>query len=1214
MKSISATCLILLQISLFAQEQVTVFLIGDAGAPRFPTDPNLEYLKELTSRAGENDVLIFLGDNIYPSGLPSREDPEREVMEAKLVESLKILKAFPGRALIIPGNHDWAAGGKEGWTKLLHMQDFVDGYMGKETVFLPRGGCPGPVEITLNTQITLIILDTQYFLHRWDKPDQEDGCDAKSSADAIMLLDDMLSRNADKHVIVAGHHPMYSFGPHGSTFTFKQHLFPLTDVNKKLWIPLPVIGSIYPVFRSVFGSIQDLSNPKYKLIRNTIVKSFRKVPHLVYISGHEHSLQYIKRDSAHYIVSGSGSKSSSAAAGIGTEFAAMEHGFAQLTYLVDGRVNLNFYDGDRQKMLFNEQIYQKLVEFDSLEKFETDYTDSTVIEPISLQYFADDARKYWLGENYRHIWATPVKMRVFNIGKEQGGLHITRLGGGNQTKSLKLEDDQGRGYSLRSLDKYPERLLPAQLYHTLAAEILQDQISAANPHGAFAVPPMANALGIYHTNPELVYIPDDPRLGDYQSLFANMVAMFEENPNDEWAGAPLFGNGVEIESTPEMVEKLEEDNDETVDQPLALRNRLFDMIIGDWDRHEDQWEWTALPKEGKGHIWQPIPKDRDQAFFVSDGLFGWLASRKFALPNTEGFDEHMDYPPGFNTSGRFFDRSFLTSLSWGQWEDEIAFIQEHLTDSVIENALKVWPDTIYNRVGKETAQILKARRDDMLRFARIHYEFISREVQIPGSDKHEHFLVERLNDRETRVTVRKLKKDEGLQQIIFQRTFLTGETDEIRLFGLGGEDIFEVQGKVSKGIKVRIIGGEGEDKITDRSHVSGLGRKTVVYDLKQNTELFESRETNEELGNRISVNRYVRNYFRYNQLLPLLSAQYNPDDGLFLGAGFLHTRQAWRKQPYSSRHKMAANVAFATGAYNLIYNGDFTDILGKWDFGLDLAFQKPVTNYFGLGNESEFDFRGNGPADSFEDPIDFYRVSYRESRNYLNLAFNLGERGRFRLGPEYLQIDLKKEDNKFITQNGEVDQQAVFDPFRFLGIRTEIETDTRDNSGIPARGVYAKFGYGRYFGLHSSEEFTRFGGEFRFFLSTQTPSRFTFANRIGMDRTLGNLQFFNGAVIGRETIRGYRRNRFIGNTSFYHNTELRFQLATFRTYLLPITTGLLVFHDIGRVWLDEENSGEWHSGKGFGVWLAPLNKFALVFSVAFSEEETLPSLSFGYHF
>ena len=83
----------------------------------------------------------------------------------------------------------------------------------------------------------------------------------------------------------------------------------------------------------------------------------------------------------------------------------------------------------------------------------------------------------------------------------------------------------------------------------------------------------------------------------------------------------------------------------------------------------------------------------------------------------------------------------------------------------------------------------------------------------------------------------------------------------------------------------------------------------------------------------------------------------------------------------------------------------------------------------------------------------------------------------------------------------------------------------------------------------------------------------------------------------------------------FNNTELRIRLFDFNTYLFPGSFGLLVFHDIGRVWADGENSENWHNGYGGGIWIAPIRRFVVAAVVAKSKEEKmLPRITFGFQF
>src|SRR5690606_5115015 len=149
--------------------------------------------------------------------------------------------------------------------------------------------------------------------------------------------------------------------------------------------------------------------------------------------------------------------------------------------------------------------------------------------------------------------------------------------------------------------------------------------------GALIIPPLAGAAGIYHTNPQLVYLPDDPRLGIYRSVFAGRLMLFEEHADGDWSDKSFCGNSYNIINTGKALKKIEKDNDNPVDQHFVLRSSLFDMLIGDWDRRHDHWRWASVV-EGKQERYRAILGDRDQAFFAIGGLLPRLWRRKWAMP------------------------------------------------------------------------------------------------------------------------------------------------------------------------------------------------------------------------------------------------------------------------------------------------------------------------------------------------------------------------------------------------------------------------------------------------------------------------------------------------------------------------------------------------------------------------------------------------------
>lgn len=1193
----------------------TVFLIGDAGEPS-PAghDTNLELLKQQLQAAGANSAVLYLGDNIYPRGMPDEGAPGRADAERRMKDQLSILADYKGQVFIIPGNHDWGQGRPAGWKLIQNQEKFVEEYLGRGNVFVPDDGCPGPVEISLNDKIVLVVLDTQWWLHPWDKPGEESDCEFKDPASIVVQLEDILHRNRNKKMMFAAHHPMYSYGTHGGYSVFRQHLFPLTDFIHWLYIPFPVVGSIYPFYRTVLGNIQDIPNPKYKVMRNAIRDVLNKYPDLVYVNGHDHSLQYIVRDSIHYVISGAGSKRTPVKKGKYSFFADNRKGFGRVDYFSDGKDSLTFWvtDADKEggEQVFKKEIGNKPFRSEPVVEVPArNFSDSVVTVVASQQYEAGSLKRWVLGNNYRDVWEQPIKVPVFDIGSEKGGMKILQRGGGMQTKSLRLEAADGKEYVLRSVEKDAENAIPPILRKTLAADIVQDQISASHPYAAYVIAPMAEAVGVPHAHPQLVFIPDDPRLGEYRRAFANTLALFEEREPQVNEGT---SNGKEVKtlSTAKMLEKLHEDNDNRVNQREVLRARLFDMILADWDRHDDQWRWAVDKKKG-GSVFTAIPRDRDQVFFVNEGAFPSVASRKWALPKIQGFGSRIRDVNGFMFNGRYFDRSFLTQPSLEEWLSLADTLKARLTDQVIEEAIRLWPDSVYTLAGKEVIAKLKSRRNELSTYARTYYLFLAKTVSVVGSDKNEYFDVSRSVDGQTQVTVYKISKKGDREQLIYQRTFKTSETKEIRLYGLGGKDVFDIKGVVEDGIKVRVIGGPGADQITDHSQVAGWSKKTLVYDTQDSTQLQLGAESRNLTSDHPDVNTYDRKDFKYDYFGPVLSANYNVDDGIFLGGGIQIKKMGFRKDPYAANHILTGNVAFATRAYNFNYEGNFIHMLGKLDLQLNLDIRAPnfVRNFFGLGNETKFK--------SSEHTIRYYRVRFEDLSANALLRYRVGSQ-TLSFGPALQTVEVEETKGRFInnTLENSLDPATLFGRRQYGGLKVGYLLDNRDSKILPTRGVVLRLSGDVMTGLNSSSNrYSQFTSDLSFYWSLRLPAIFTLATRFGGGVNFGDFEFFQANTLGGlSNLRGFRRTRFAGRSSFYNNTELRVKLFSLKTYLFPAYVGVLGFHDVGRVWLKAEESDVWHRGYGGGIWFAPFKQVVVSAIYGISKEEKLPLIRVGFLF
>jgi Calcineurin-like phosphoesterase len=328
----------------------TVFLLGDAGVPA-PDDPVLAALHTAVAEAGGRATVLFMGDNVYPAGLPVDGAPDRSHAEERLRPLLEAARGADQIAFV-PGNHDWDRGGPDGWEAIRRQAAFIAESGVPHARLLPDSGCPGPAEVPAGP-LRLAVLDTQWWLHDGPKPrDPTSPCPADTPGEVVAALRDWLVADTTRPAIVVGHHPLLTGGAHGGYFEWTDHLFPLTNVKPWLWLPLPILGSAYPLARSLGISKQDLSSARYRAMRDSLAAALAARPALVYASGHEHNLQVLDGDpfGAHtLVVSGSAAYGRTRAAARLPEarYARRASGFVRLDVVADGGVRLAVIVVDR---------------------------------------------------------------------------------------------------------------------------------------------------------------------------------------------------------------------------------------------------------------------------------------------------------------------------------------------------------------------------------------------------------------------------------------------------------------------------------------------------------------------------------------------------------------------------------------------------------------------------------------------------------------------------------------------------------------------------------------------------------------------------------------------------------------------------------------------------------------------------------------------------
>ncbi len=321
-----------------------LYLIGDAGAPNSRGEPVLLALGRDLDDDPEHSIVVYLGDNLYPRGLPDSNSKRYPDAVRRLDTQVDLLVHRQVRGFMIPGNHDWDRSGPDGWNAIMREGDHVDA-RGKGYIrLLPKAGCPGPVTIDRGTELRLVLVDTQWWLQSGKKPGLPGlGCpdfDETTIQEAMRVA---VEGGGERHVVVLGHHPLRSGGEHGGFFDWKEHLFPLRHVKKWMWLPLPVLGSAMPLARNLGVTSQDISNGTNKRMVRAFGASFADKPPLVYGSGHDHGLQVLEGGVARWmLISGAGIYSHEGPISRikGTQLALQAAGYMRLDLLKDGRVRL----------------------------------------------------------------------------------------------------------------------------------------------------------------------------------------------------------------------------------------------------------------------------------------------------------------------------------------------------------------------------------------------------------------------------------------------------------------------------------------------------------------------------------------------------------------------------------------------------------------------------------------------------------------------------------------------------------------------------------------------------------------------------------------------------------------------------------------------------------------------------------------------------------
>jgi Calcineurin-like phosphoesterase len=1187
----------------------TFYLIGDAGNGTVSAgSPALNALQGLIKdKKTKGDYLIYLGDNIYEKGYSKENAAAEAEAKDKINAQINVAKTFNGETIFIPGNHDWYSG----LSGLKDQEKYVEKSLGKNS-FQPEKGCPIE-KIDITNSIVLLILDTQWYLSKWDDhPTMNDNCEIKSRNEFIDELEGELKENNEKTILLAMHHPAYTYGPHGGAFSADKHLFPFQ--NK---IPLPGIASIINQFRSQGGvSPQDRFNERYDELMDRLTTLVQGNDRVIMVSGHEHSLQYIEAEGMKQIVSGSGSKNSSVMLGENARFVYGDQGFAVLDVYNDGSSVVNYYGAENgvASLKFSSEVYSATKEYDTSNlpaSFESSASASIYEKEITVK---GKSYKWFWGDHYRDVYGIDVKVPVATLDTLYGGLNIERKGGGHQTRSLRLVDKKGRNFALRGIKKSATRYLQSVVFtdsyvedyfkETVTEDLVLDFYTAGHPYASFVVGSLSNAVDIYHTNPLLIYMPKHEALGKYNAEFGDELYVIEERPDDGFLDIPSFGKPDAIESTTNLRKKLRKDEKYQMDEAAFIKARLFDMLLGDWDRHEDQWRWARFDISEDKKIYRPIPRDRDQVFSNYDGaLLDVLRTLAPPTAQLQKYDSEIKDLKWLNNAGIKLDRTFIQHADKKDWLEQAKYLQENLTDEVIDVAFLKLPKEVQDDTSEAIKAKLKTRRDDIISVAGRYYDYLSKLVIITGTDKDDLFEITRGNGT-TKISISRIKDGEK-QSPYKERIIKSSETKEVWIYGLDDDDKFVVNGKGSNPVFIRIIGGQNND-----SYAFENGRAIKVHDheSKPNT-VVEKGGASIRFRDDYDINNYdyEKNINRSNSILPSIGV--NPDDGAKIVLTDVYTIKGFKTSPFHQRHTFGGAYFFATDGFNLKYSGEFADVFGNWNLLISGNFTSEnfTRNFFGFGNETE------NNEDEEELELDFNRVKTGILSGRLGMVKN-GEYGsRLVISVAVESVEIEDTPGRFISEFF-MDFPETFEPMTFANVDMDYSYESFDNKANPTRGAIFKLKGGVRTNVDDTERTYGYIHPAIEFYNALTRSRKLVLRTMaeGQFNIGDEFEFYQAAVIGSGNgLRGYRTERFSGESALALGADLRFSFPKFKTGLLPMQLGVFGGFDVGRVWIDGEDSDKWHNDVGGGLWINAVDALTMDLGVFTGEDGLRIVFGFG---
>jgi hypothetical protein len=810
--------------------------------------------------------------------------------------------------------------------------------------------------------------------------------------------------------------------------------------------------------------------------------------------------------------------------------------------------------------------------------------DSSFILTSAGKHFqAGPAFRLFFGTHWRETWSQQVSVPRLYLSDSLTVEATKEIG---HVISLILRHSNGTRYLVRPVTRDVRYMLPEELRETVAREIIDDQISVANPYATLITDRLERTLGLREKSLQFIGLSPEDLPDSLRATFAEIPASVE-----------VFDENGTI-SSDSLFRRLESFPEESVDELAYLKHRLFDMLVGEWDRSPAEWRWKQIV-DGPLRRWIPRPTPRDRAFSRFDGLLPSLM--QLGVQKLSHVSDAYGNIDNLTQTARNLDRTILISHEKQIWDSLTAWMKSSLTDSVIEAAVHSLPHEAYLIDGLELSRTLRDRRNELDKASKELYKLCSEFIEINTIARGERVRLRRAG---THLLFLERSYTDSIPRRIFSRRFSDDYTKEIRLFLSKGGNTVQFDGADQSEIRIIVVAGTADTLLENESARGGqfanpfqatstlvygapytkIGRKEPMISLLPAMEGIPSSE-----------------YGSAWKFVPWVGS--SPDEGLFLGGGVKFERYGFRRFPYELSHQLRLGIATLPGRFRADWTGEFYAPLDPAKLLLYvMASQVEVQNFFGLGNESAFN-------ESLA-RARFYKVEQNELSFRVTVDSKVEASTHMLLGAGIKIVDNSLPSNTLIDS---LKPYGSAKNFALGSVGVQFLHDSRNDLLYPSSGWYgvAEFGYYPDW-FTSKNSFIRTKAELRSYIPVSSG---VLALRGTFESISGAHPFFESAIVGGpNSLRGYEVQRFTGDAAVFGSGELRFPVAQYMV-LVPQWFGVSTFAEAGRVFEEGENSSTIHTAVGAGVWFSFIKReYVGAFSIAVSNEKIFFYGSLGFAF